>query len=79
MDTIRTKIHRQLVDFLIAQRQELGLSQMDLAARVKRSQTWVSRVELGGRRIDIVEFLLLARALEFDPVKAIKMLSRISA
>ena len=39
------------------------LTQEELAERVGRSQTWVSKCELGERRVDIVELEDLAAAL----------------
>ena len=44
-------------------RQEAGLTQTDLAQAVKRPQTWVSKCELGERRVDFVELEDLAAAL----------------
>ena len=45
-------------------RQERGLSQEQLAARLGVRQEWISRYEVGERRLDVVELVELARALE---------------
>lgn len=42
---------------------EAGLTQAQLADAVGRPQTWVSKCELGDRRVDIVELEDLAAAL----------------
>lgn len=44
-------------------RKEAGLTQVELAHIVSRSQTWISKCELGERRVDFVELEDLAIAL----------------
>jgi transcriptional regulator with XRE-family HTH domain len=43
-----------------------GLTQADLARELRRPQSFVSKVESGERRLDVVEFLEVARALGCD-------------
>ena len=43
-----------------------GLSQQQLAAKLKRHQSFVARLESGERRIDVVEFTVLARIIGFE-------------
>lgn len=43
-------------------REECGLTQSQLAERLHRSQTWVSKVELGEIAIDVVDLLDFAGA-----------------
>lgn len=45
-----------------------GLSQRDLAARLKVPHSWVAKVESGERRIDLIEFCRFVLACEIDPV-----------
>lgn len=59
--------YKQLVGKLKAGRMSLGLTQEALAARLKRHQQFVSRYEAGERRLDVVEFCDVARALSLDP------------
>ncbi|CAN5470447.1 hypothetical protein BH10PSE14_BH10PSE14_27450 [soil metagenome] len=51
---------------LRARRKELGLTQVELAARLGRRQQYVSKYESGERRLDIVEHLDVAVMLEID-------------
>ena len=67
LKTLRSRRHRALCAALIEARKLAGLSQHELAARVKTSQTVIARIEIGERRIDVIEFLDLARALRVDP------------
>ena len=53
---------------LIKTREAAGLRQVDLAHRLKRPQSYVSKIESGERRIDVVEFLDFAAALQVNPI-----------
>ena len=44
------------------------MTQTELAARLKRPQSFVAKYELGERRVDVVEFAEIARALGCDPL-----------
>jgi len=45
----------RLVSLLRELRIEAGLTQVDLAARIEKDQTYVSRYESGQRRLDVLE------------------------
>ena len=55
-----------MVDQLIQARKEQGLSQDAVASRLGKPQQYVSRYEVGERRLDMVEFLDAAKALGVD-------------
>ncbi len=61
--TIRSSGHEALCDELIAVRKKAGLTQAELAKRLRCHQSFVARVESGERRIDVVELIVIARAL----------------
>ena len=50
-------------------RKSAGLSQQELARRLKRSQSFIAKLEVGERRVDVVEFIEIARALGKDPTE----------
>jgi transcriptional regulator with XRE-family HTH domain len=52
---LHSKRYRTFATRLRQARAESGLTQRELAARVGRPQTWVSKCELGERRVDFVE------------------------
>jgi transcriptional regulator with XRE-family HTH domain len=54
---------------LEAARQRANITQVELARRLGKPQSFVSAYELGKRRVDVIEFLLIARALGADPVE----------
>lgn len=55
--------YRALMERLTVARKEAGLSQLALAAKMGRHQQFVSRYETGERRLDVVEFMDVAKAL----------------
>jgi transcriptional regulator with XRE-family HTH domain len=67
---------KQFRELLIAARRRVKLRQVDLAARLSRPQSYVSKIESGERRVDLVEFLEISRALGIDPVKFVAKLAR---
>lgn len=66
--------YQKLKSHLIEARKKAGLTQVDLAARLDRPQSFVSKYERGERRLDIVEFLEVADALRIDPTAFIERL-----
>ena len=48
------------------------LKQVDLATRLDRPQSFVAKYENGERRLDVIEFIEIARAIGFDPVAFIE-------
>jgi HTH-type transcriptional regulator/antitoxin HipB len=64
--TLRSERHLKLVELLVEARERSGLTQSELASRLGRYQSVVAAIEGGGRRVDLVEFLAIADALEID-------------
>src|SRR6266566_9022027 len=56
-------------ELMIGARKAAGLTQHALAVRLKKPQSFVAKYEGGERRIDVVEFITIARALGADPIK----------
>ena len=69
-------IHRPeyaaLCALLREKRLEAGLQQTDVSARLKRRQPFVSDVERGVRRLDLIELQDLAEVYEVDLVELIR-------
>ncbi len=58
--------YRWMVDQLVRARKEQALSQEVVAARLGKPQQYVSRYEVGERRLDMVEFLDASKVLGVD-------------
>jgi transcriptional regulator with XRE-family HTH domain len=61
-----TPEYRKLLCALVAVRKGAGLSQRALARRLNVAASWVSKVETGERRIDLVEFFWFCEACNCD-------------
>lgn len=72
MKSLRSTDHVRLIKLLTAAREKAGLTQQQLADRLGRPQSFVAKYEGGERRIDVIEFVAIARALEFDPARAVR-------
>jgi transcriptional regulator with XRE-family HTH domain len=59
--SIYTKTHQKLVNQLIKARKEAGLKQIDAARLLGKTQSYISKIESGQRRIDIVQLKEFAR------------------
>jgi transcriptional regulator with XRE-family HTH domain len=64
---------------LIEARTAKDLSQRDLALRLDRPQSYVSKYERGERRLDVIEFLQIAETLEIDPFAFLTQLKAIAS
>jgi transcriptional regulator with XRE-family HTH domain len=64
---------------MIEARKKAGLTQQKLANRLKKPQSFVAKYEGGERRLDVLEFLSVARAIGAEPVRLLKALIRRSA
>ena len=63
-----TEAHRILVSALAQTRRDMGVQQVELAAQLGKDQSYISNIERGQRRVDVIEFCEIARALKIDPV-----------
>ena len=72
--SLRSSRHQRLVELLIQYREESGLTQVEVAAKLGRHQPFISNIESGQRRIDVVELLDLAVAIGFDPIELLQRL-----
>jgi len=61
--------YKKFRELLVEARKAADLTQAELSGRLKRPQSFVSKYERGERRLDVVEFGEVARALNSDPVK----------
>lgn len=56
-------------------RENARFTQMDLAKRLRKPQSYISKYETGERRIDVIEYLRIARAIRIEPLEVIRELS----
>ncbi len=74
MKHLRSARHRALISVIVTARHAAGLTQRQLAAKLKRSNSFVWKLEAGERQINVLEFIEIAKTLN---VKASKLLAEI--
>jgi transcriptional regulator with XRE-family HTH domain len=72
---IGSEIHEELRELLKERR--FRSKQSELAEKIGWSQRTISQIETGDKRVTVVEFIELSRALEFDPAAAIRRLAKV--
>lgn len=69
MKSVFTSEYANFIKTLSAVRKANGLSQQQVADALGKPQSFVSKYESGERRLDVVEFIGICRALAVDPVQ----------
>lgn len=64
--SVFTKRYSRFLESIIAARKDADLTQQELANRLDRPQSYVSKYERGERRLDVLEFVDIADALGSD-------------
>lgn len=58
---IYSREHKKLIHRLIQARKEAGLSQANAAKKLKKSQSYISKIEVSQRKIDVIELKRMAK------------------
>jgi transcriptional regulator with XRE-family HTH domain len=70
--SLKSAEYERLIALLVAVRHAAGVRQQKLAEKLGKPQSFVAKYEGGERRIDLVEFIAISRALDADPLKLFK-------
>lgn len=73
--SVFTDRYKLFLNLLVQERKNRGITQVLLAKRLNKPQSYVSKYENGERRLDIVEFLDIAACLELDAAAFIQKLT----
>ena len=63
-------------ELMVEARKAAGLTQHELAKRLRRPQSFVAKYGGGERRIGVVEFLTVCKAIGVDSAKLLKSLKK---
>jgi len=58
--TIRTNEYRKVIERLKRARLDVGLTQKEVSEKIKKPQSYISKVEAGEQRVDIIELKIFA-------------------
>jgi transcriptional regulator with XRE-family HTH domain len=75
----KAKLADELVvlgNVLVRARERAGLKQSEVAARLALPASYLSKVENGTRRLDVIEFIQIAQAMDSDPAEIIRELRK---
>lgn len=76
LKSIHSDQYAVLLDIVTTARNEMGLSQRELAKLLHKPQSYVSKYERGERRLDIIEFLDLCKVLKLDSCVVLRKLEK---
>lgn len=71
-DNKRNRQNRLLREMIVNARERVGLTQAITALRLGVPQTFISKIELDQRRVELLDFLELVEVLECDPIDFLK-------
>ena len=75
----KTKLAEELKllgEVLVRARERAGLKQSDVAARLGLPASYLSKIENGTRRLDVIELIQIAEAMDTDPAEIMRELRR---
>lgn len=76
LKTVASPLQKKLAKLLVDARKSAGLRQVDVAEKLGVYQSWVTHLESGQRRVDVIELIELSKILGFDPAEMVKKLSK---
>jgi transcriptional regulator with XRE-family HTH domain len=74
--TLNSAEHKAFCTLMVETREKAGLTQHQLARKLRKPQSFVAKYEGGERRIDIIEFIWISRAIGADAVSLLRTLMR---
>jgi transcriptional regulator with XRE-family HTH domain len=74
--SLHTKPYQAFIAVMVLARKEANVTQHELARRIKKPQSFISKYERLERRLDVPEFIFVARALGLDPSKLLRRVDK---
>lgn len=76
MRALRSATAKAVAGVITKARQDRGLSQRDLAARLKRPHSVIGMIESHQRQVNVAEFIAIAEAMNADPADLFRQVLR---
>ena len=70
--SLHSQEYEQFRRALVEARKKAGLSQTQLADKLSRPQSFISKFERGERRLDVIEFRRISAAIGVDPLRFLR-------
>ena len=74
--SIFTKSYKSFIDLLVNERKNAGITQIALAKKLNKPQSFVSKYENADYRLDIIEAIMIADALSIDIIPIIQKVQK---
>jgi transcriptional regulator with XRE-family HTH domain len=75
--SIHSEAYGVFVDLMINARKTAGMTQATVASAIGKPQSFVSKYESHERRLDVVEFVTIARLLGADPLAIVRTIDEL--
>ncbi|WP_373964206.1 helix-turn-helix domain-containing protein [Kosakonia sacchari] len=72
MASVYSEEYQRVIIALKKARKERGITQAQLAEALGRPQSFIAKIESGERRLDVVEFVHLARLVGLEPMDVLQ-------
>jgi transcriptional regulator with XRE-family HTH domain len=72
MKSTYTAEYQKMLAKIVAARKAAGVTQAMLAQRIGRPQSFISKIENGERRLDLIEFLEITRQIGLSPSEVLE-------
>ena len=76
MKSVFSRDYKRFLKVLIQKRKSAKMTQQNVADILKKPQSFVSKYENGERRLDVVEFIKVARSMGASPISIIKEIEK---
>ncbi len=70
--SVSTENYSLFLKLLVMARKQSLLTQKDVASKLGKNQSYISKYENGERRLDLIEFIELSKVIDFDPSRLLK-------
>lgn len=70
--SLKSAEHARFIALLVAARHKAGIRQQALAKKLRKPQSFIAKYEGGERRLDVIEFIAIAEAMEADPIRLLR-------
>jgi transcriptional regulator with XRE-family HTH domain len=74
--SIHSRRHQLFREMLVEERKRKSLTQTEVADRLQRPQSFVSKYEIGERELSVLDYLDIAGAIGFDPAAFVRQFQK---
>lgn len=74
---VSSKGYRAAIVELISAREAAGVGQRELARRLGKHPSWLNKIERLERRLDLIEYIVIARAIGVRPAELLERIERV--